>query len=165
MAQNHTTALFDFSVDRQDSTVAAKNFLTLYNPATSGRVMTVGAFFVSYMTTVASPAYPMRGYRFSGAPTGGTVHAESEFCRFDTARFTSNAEIRTGNPTVTPLAAIFNVPPGIVKDTKSDIQQIDAPGTFNPFLLYPGEGVTVRQEVGAPGHLWNLSILWREVQR
>jgi len=166
MPDTHATALFDFSVQRQDSTAAAKNFLTLYNPVTSGKVISAGGVFLSYMATNPSPAYPIRGYRFSGAPTGGTVAAESEICRFDTQRFAPSSEIRTGNPTVTLGAAFFNAAPGITNGLaqSSDIQQIDTPAGFNPFLIYPGEGIVSRQEAGAAGHYWNISVVWRELK-
>jgi hypothetical protein len=168
MPQTHATALFDFSIDRQDSTVAAKNFLALFNPTASGKIITVGAFFVSYMTTVSSPLYPMRGYRISTLPTGGTAQSQTAICRFDTQRFAPAGLIWTGNPTVGTLgAAIFNVTPGVGqgsnKDQSSMVEQVDAPFGFNPFVLYPGEGVVMRQEAGAVGHLWNLSIIWREL--
>ena len=77
MAEAHATALFDFSLQRQDSTVAAKNFLTLFNPVGSGVIMSMGGVFISYMATNPSPAYPLRGYRISSAPTGGTLHDQS----------------------------------------------------------------------------------------
>lgn len=167
MPQTHTTALFVFSLQRQDSAVTAKNFLTLYNPTTSGKVMAVGGFFISYMATNPSPAYPLRGYRITGAPSGGTLHSESEICRFDTQRFTPAAEVRSENPTVSGIgAAIFNAAPGITNGQmfSSSIEQVDAPIGFNPFLLYPGEGVVVRQDAGAIGHYWNISIVWRELK-
>lgn len=166
MPQGHATALFDFSVSRQDSTVAAKNFLALFNPTSSGKIITVGAFFVSYMTTVASPLYPMRGFRISTLPTGGTAHAQTDICRFDTQRFAPVGQVWTNNPSVGTLgAAIFNVSPGLQQgqNISSTVEQVDAPFGFNPFVLYPGEGVVVRQEAGAVGHLWNLSIIWREL--
>lgn len=165
MADTHVTALFDFSLQRQDSLVAGKNFMSLYNPTTSGKVMSLGGFFVSYVAQVAGTTYPMRGYRISAEPTGGTLHAASEICRFDTQRFAPAAVIRSNNPSVGTLgASFFNSPGGIVKDTVSGIEQIDAPVGFNPFLLYPGEGVAFRQDVGAVGHLWNMSIIWRELK-
>lgn len=167
MADTHVTALFDFSLQRQDSTVAAKNFLTLFNPVASGKIMAMGGIFVSYMALNPSPAYPLRGYRISAAPTGGTLHAESEICRFDTQRFAPVMVIRSDNPTIGTLgAAFFNAAPGITNGLaqSSDIQDIDTPAGFNPFLLYPGEGVVIRQDVGAVGHLWNLSAVWRELK-
>ena len=167
MAENHVTALFVASFQRLDSTVAAKNFLTLFNPVGSARRMTVGAFFASYMTTVASPLYPMRGYRVSAEPTGGTLLATASICKFDTQRFDPQAVVRSDGVTATPGPALFNVTPGLVQgqNQSSTVEQVDAPAGFNPFVLYPGEGVVVRQDAGAPGHLWNLSILWREERR
>ena len=167
MSERHTTALFDFSVERQDSTVGAKNFLTLLNPSDSGRLYSIGGVFVSYMTTVASPAYALRGFRTTAEPTGGTLHAESTICRFDTQRFAPSAVIRTGNPTATAASAIFNVAPGLIQgqNYSSTIEQVDVPVGFNPFIMYPGEAIMIRQEAGNPGHLWNISVLWREVVR
>lgn len=164
MPQSHRTGLHIFSLQRQDSTVAAKNFVTLVNPAGSDKFLTLGGIFVSYFATVAAPAYPLRGYR-CGAATGGTLaNNATEVCRFDTAIPTSVAEIRYGNPTASSIdGAFFNTPAGIMKDTVGTIEQIDAPSGFNPFMLRPGEGVVLRQDAGAVGHLWNISILWREI--
>lgn len=166
MAENHTTALFVFSLERQDSTAAAKNFMTLYNGSVN-RVMTLGAVFTSYMSSVASPSYALRGFRTTDVPSGGTLHAASEICPFDSQRFDPEMVIRSNNPTATPGAAFFNVAPGLIQgqNQSSDIQQVDAPFGFNPFTLYPGEAVAIRQAVGNPGHLWNLSVVWRELRR
>lgn len=167
MADTHVTALFDFSLQRQDSLVAGKNFLTCFNPTTSQKIISLGGVFVSYMATNPSPAYPMRGYRISTEPTGGTLHPESEICRFDTQRFAPAMIVRSGNPAVGTLgAAFFNAAPGITNGLaeSSDIQDVDTPQGFNPFLLYPGEGVVLRQDAGAVGHLWNISVVWRELK-
>lgn len=164
MPANHRTGLYVFSLQRQDSLVAGKNFITLLNPSGSGKILTLGAIFASYMATVASPAYPLRGYRTTNVPTGGTLHNQAtEVCKLDSALPDSIAELRSGNPTTTLGAAFFNSPVGTVKDTVSSVHDVDAPVGFNPFILRPGEAVVVRQDVGAVGHLWNLSILWREV--
>lgn len=167
MPDTHATALFDFSLQRLDSTVAAKNFLTCFNPVTSGKIMSLGGIFISYMATNPAPAYPLRGYRINEAPTGGTLHAETEICRFDTQRFAPAMVIRSGNPAIGTLgAAFFNAAPGITNGLaqSSDIQDVETPLGFNPFLLYPGEGIVIRQDVGAVGHLWNLSVVWRELR-
>jgi len=165
MPTTHTTALYIFSRQREDSLVTPKNFVSLWNPVNSGKVMSLGGFFVSFMATVAAPAYPIRGYRITAQPTGGTLAASSEICAFDTKVFAPAAQIRYDNPTCTGIdGAFFNSPPGTVKDTIGEIQQIDAPPGFNPFLVRPGEGVVIRQDVGAVGHFWNISILWRELR-
>lgn len=163
MPSNHRTGLYVFSLQRQDSLVAGKNFITLENPAGSGKLLTVGALFVSYMATVASPAYPMRGYRCT-SPAAGTLHVATDVCKLDTAIPDSVAVLRSNNPTAALGAPFFNSPVGTVKDSvEAPPHEVDAPTGFNPFVLRPGEGVVMRQDVGAVGHLWNLSILWREV--
>jgi hypothetical protein len=163
MPQSHRTGLHIFSLQRQDSAVAGKNFITMVNPVGSTKILTLGGFFVSYFATVAGPAYPMRGYRIGGH-SGGTLAAASEVCKFDTAIPDAVAEIRYNNPTVTGMdGAFFNSPAGTVKDTVGGVHEVDAPGGFNPFILRPGEGVVLRQDAGAVGMLWNVSVLWREV--
>lgn len=167
MPDTHATALFDFSLQRQDSLVAGKNFVSLFNPVTSGKVISMGGVFISYMADNPSPSYPLRGYRISTLPTGGTEHLEAEICRFDTQRFAPAVLIRSNNPSVGTLgAAFFNAAPGITNGLaeSSDIQDVDTPAGFNPFLLYPGEGIVVRQDAGAVGHLWNISLVWRELK-
>lgn len=163
MPANHRTGLYVFSLQRQDSLVAGKNFITILNPAGSGKILTLGGFFVSYMATVASPAYPMRGYRTTDQPSGGTLHVASEICKLDTQLPDSVAVIRSGNPSAALGPAFFNSPVGTVKDTVSGVHDVDAPTGFNPFVIRPGEAVVLREDVGAVGHLWNVSILWREV--
>lgn len=162
-AADHKTGLYLFSLQRQDSLVAGKNFLTLENPSGSGKLITLGGFFVSYFATVANPAYPMRGYRCTG-PSGGTLHDPSEYCLFDTAIAPSIAVVRSNNPSVsTQDGAFFNSPSGTVKDTVGGVHSVEAPPGFNPFLIRPGEAVMLRQDIGAVGHLWNLTAVWREV--
>lgn len=165
MPSTHTTALYVFSRQREDSTVAAKNFITLWNPVTSGKVMALGGFFVSFMATVAAPAYPIRGYRVTAQPTGGSLAVAGEICAFDTKVFDPAAEIRYNNPATAGVSgAFFSAPPGTVKDTIGQVQDIIPPVGFNPFLVRPGEGVVLRQDVGAVGHFWNISVAWRELK-
>lgn len=165
MPANHRTGLYIFSLQRQDSLVLGKNFITMLNPAGSGKIITLGGFFVSFFATVAGPAYPMRGYRATSTPTGGTLHTVTDICKFDTAIADSVAELRSNNPTVTVDGAFFNSPAGTVKDTVGGVHEVDAPPGFNPFVVRPGEAIVLRQDVGAVGHLWNVSVLWREVSR
>ena len=163
MPANHRTGLYIFSAQRQDSLVAGKNFVTLTNPAGSAKLIILGGIFDSFFATVAGPAYPLRGYRTTDTPSGGTLESASSICKFDTQLPDSVATIRTNNPTCTTDGAFFNSPSGTVKDTVGGVHEVDAPLGFNPFLLRPGESIVIRQDVGAVGMLWNISVLWREV--
>ena len=159
------TGSYDFSLERQDSLSAGKNFVTLYNPAASGIFVTLTAAFVSYASDVVSPSYTLRGFRIASEPTGGTLHTNStDVCKFDTAHPDPEVVLRSNNPTVALGAPFFNSPAGVEKKVMSDVHQIDAPPGFNPFLIRPGEGIVFRQAQGAVGHLWNISIIWRELR-
>lgn len=164
MPSTHATGLYIFSLQRQAGLAAGKNFLTLYNPTSNTKVMSVGAFFSSNISVQAGPPYPLRGYRISEQPTGGTEHTVAEICSFDTKVFAPTPEIRSNNPTVTLGPAIFNAPPATVANTVMETQDTDAPPGFNPFFIRPGEGVVLRQDVGSTGSYWNVTIVWRELR-
>lgn len=163
MPQSHRTGLYIFSLQRQDSLVAGKNFITMENPVGSTKIITLGGIFVSYFATVAGPAYPLRGMRCT-TPTAGTLATSADICKFDSAIPNSVAVLRSNNPsTASTDGVFFNSPAPTVKDTVGGVHEIDAPAGFNPFMVRPGESVLIRQDVGAVGVLWNISILWREV--
>jgi hypothetical protein len=165
MPSTHATALYVFSLQRQAGLAAGKNFISLYNPLTSGKTMSMGAFFSSNISVQAGPPYPLRGYRISVEPTGGTLHATSEICAFDNQIFSPAAVIRSNDPTISAFGpSIYNAPPATQANTVQQTQQTDAPPGFNPFLIRPGEGVVMRQDVGSTGSYWNVSIVWRELK-
>ena len=159
----HATAAYAFSLERQIELAAGKNFLSFWNPAGT-RPVTVTAIFLSSLATVNGVTYPMRGFRISAQPTGGTLASASEICKFDTGLRDSTAQLRYGNPTATPGAALFNSPAALNPNQFTDVHQIDAPPGFNPFLVRPGEGFLLRQGLGSTANLWNLSIIWRELR-
>lgn len=162
MPQTHATAAYGFSLERQSELSGGKNFLAFWNPGT--RPMTLTAVALSSVASVAGVTYPMRGFRLSVQPTGGTLATLSQICKFDTALRDTNAQIRYGNPTVTPGAALFNSPSAQLPNSFTEVHQVDAPSGFNPLLIRPGEGFLLRQGDGASANLWNISIIWRELR-
>lgn len=165
MPGTHATAAYAFSLERQTEGVgAAKNFVSFWNPVGT-RPVTITAIFLSSVASVNGVTYPMRGFRISGQPTGGTLaNNATEVCKFDTGLRDSTAELRYGGPTATPGAALFNSPNAQSPGDATDVHQVDAPPGFNPFLLRPGEGFLLRQGSGAAANLWNISIIWRELR-
>lgn len=163
MAVDHRTGLYIFSLERQASAALGKNFISMYNPTGSGKSLSLGGIFASYYAIAAGPAYPLRGYRATTTPTGGTLAGPTEICQFDSAHPPSVAEIRYNDPAATLDGAFFNSPSGIVANTVGGVHEIDAPAGFNPFLVRPGESIILRQNAGTANFFWNLSILWREV--
>ena len=165
MPATHATGLYIFSLQRQESADLGKVFLTLYNPLTSGTVMSIGGVFTSCMSVKACPPYPLRGYRIVVEPTGGTLHTTAEIAAADTKVFNPTMVVRSNAPTVSAFgAAVFNSPPATVANTVQSTQQTDLPPGFNPFLIRPGEGIALKQDIGSDGVFWNLSIVWRQLR-
>ena len=144
---------------------AANNFLSLFNPVGSGKVISVGAGYVSSYATVNTsiPTVPMNLFRITAA-SGGTLQTNSTaVAKFQTSQPTSIAEVRTGNPTLTVGAQLANIAPAEgVFATDQFIQA--APSVYPPFTLAEGEGVAYRQTAaGQTTTFWNFSIVWAEL--
>lgn len=154
---------YDFSLADTAGVVAANNWISLFNPVGSGRsVLFGGAFISSTAAGATSVTAPMRGLRVSTA-TGGTLQLAAAIAKFNSANPDAVAEVRTGNPTVTLGAAIFNSPPTISASVGSTaVHAVAVPPAAGPFVLAPGEGVVLRTESGDTDQRWNLSIVWVE---
>lgn len=164
MADTHATAAYGFSLERQAEAPGGKNFLSIWNPS-GVRPVTISALFASSVSTIPGVTYTLRGFRISAQPSGGTlVDNAVDVCKFDTALKDTTLEIRYGNPTATPGAALFNSPPAQAANLATEVHQIDTPAGFNPFLLRPGQGFLLRQADGVANNLWNISIVWRELR-
>lgn len=155
---------YDFSIGNTPGVVAANNFMTLFNPVASGRnVLFGGAFISSAAAGATSTAEPMRGFRITTA-TGGALQAVADIAKFNTASPNPVAEVRTGNPSVTLGAAIFNSPPTISASVGSTaVHAVAVPPAAGPFILAQGEGVVLRTSAGDTDQSWNLSIVWVEL--
>jgi len=156
-------AAYVYSFANTAGVVAANNFLTLYNPVGSGKTITLGGVFISCSTTGPSNATdPMRGFRISAAPTGGTVQAASTVTKSVSSTAATIADIRIANPTATALTPFFNSPAlnSGAQGTGVVHQIINPPGTA--FLLVPGEGVLLQTATGTTAQRWNVSVAWGE---
>lgn len=154
---------YDFSISNVAGIVAANNYISLFNPVGSGRVVAFGGAFVSSAAAGAtSITEPMRGFRITAA-SAGTLQGPSAIAKFNSANPDAACEVRIGNPTVTLGAAIFNSPPTISGSVGSTaVHAVAVPPAAGPFILAPGEGVVLRSEAGDTDQRWNLSIVWVE---
>lgn len=157
-------SVFVFSVGNTAGVVAANNFLSLFNPIGSGKVLSFGSAFISSTTAGGTTVTnPMQGFRITAA-SAGTLQAASAFGKFITSEPDSVAEVRTDNPTVTLGAQLFNSPPAISATTSStNVHIIPVPGGLQPFTLVEGEGIVLRTALGDTDQRWNLSIVWAEI--
>lgn len=159
------TGVYVFSAAGLPGVAAANTFLTLFNPAASGKTVTFSAAFISTVAgAAASTTAPMRGYRIAAAPTGGTVQAAATIAKFNSASANTVAEVRLGNPTVTLGAALWNTPPAVTTGAGGGqfVHVVDTPEGSPPFILAQGEGIAINCSAGDTDQVWNLTIVWAE---
>lgn len=146
--------------------VAANNFLSLFNPASSGKLITILLYRVyPYSGGAASATASMAAWRISAA-SGGTLRNNStDIAKFDTTQPNSIAEIRTGNPTVTLVntVPVSAVPPAITAAGAGIGAAVSVePPSGTLFRIRPGEGVVARTSAGDVDQVWTLSFSWYE---
>lgn len=160
------TGTYVFSIASLAGAAGSNTFVTLFNPVGSGKTVSFAAAFISTAASAAAGStVPMRGHRISAAPTGGTVQASSAIAKFNNLSVDSIAEIRTGNPTVTLGAALWNTPPAITSGAGGGqfVHEVDTPAGSPPFVLAPGEGIAVNTSAGDADQVWNITIVWTEI--
>lgn len=154
-----------FSLAEVVSTVAPNNMIATWNPIDSGTVFVPSSLTINHKSASAGDVDPVRGYRISQQPTGGTLLYDPEnptdtVCRLDTAFAPSAAYIYTNNPTVGTLGApFFNAADEIDRNTGND--HIIFGDVRNASLkVRPGEGLVFRQNTGKTGSVWNFTFTW-----
>jgi hypothetical protein len=155
-----------FSVTDAVGVVAANNYMTLVNPVGSGKVIIVlGAFVSTYVASGASTTRNSLQGQQCGVATGGTVAGAAAIAKFASIMPASIADVRTGNPTVTAGANVFNSPPPINTTTSQFVHSVGAGASTasGPLTLAPGEGFVIRTAAGNTSQTWNISIVWGEI--
>lgn len=157
-------SVFVFSSGNITGVAGANNYLSLFNPVGSGKILSFGSAFISSVAAGGSTvADPMQGFRITTV-AGGTTQANTTFAKFVSSDPDSVADVRLGNPTVTLGAQLFNSPPAISASTGStNVHIIPVPGGLQPFTLVEGEGIVLRAAASDTDIRWNLSIVWAEI--
>lgn len=156
---------FLFSMDMVPNVAAANNYVSLFNPSGSGKVVALASLFIS-STLFTSSSIPnsLRGYRISTASGGSLVTNSTDIASIQghLTGADSAVQIRTGNPTCTLGPALFNSPSPI-QDKAAPVHDVDLPPTAPPFTLFPGQGVVLRSTAGiGASAYWNITIAWAE---
>lgn len=145
--------------------VASNNFLSIFNPATStARHLPLEIGFTCYTATNVSTVGSMAAYVITAA-SGGTLVSAANVNRFGSSvPATPQAEIRTGNPTVTRLnntPLLFKAPIVSTGGGNSGTVTVNAPSS-NRFRLSPGTGLVFNTAAGDVGQRWCLVYAWEE---
>lgn len=144
--------------------VAAHNFLTVLNPASSGKVhIALQGIVASYSggtTTVASSLLTNR----ITAHSGGTSLVANQIAKFNTAAPDATTEVRHQGPSATLLAgdADLAIYPPVMSAGAGSSNLIAAPPAGASFVLAPGQGIVWRTEAGDVDQRWNITYVWME---
>jgi len=144
--------------------VAANNFISIFNPVGSGKVLKFYQFILLPWATAATSATTSLLVTKTSAASGGVLLAAASVSKFLSTTANSIAEVRTANPTVTKTGiAIVGIPPAIT----SAAQGISTTATLSPptgasVACLPGEGVVVSTALGTVSQLWNMGFVWSE---
>lgn len=144
--------------------VAANNFLSVFNPLTSPKILVFyQAQIVSYSVGEAQSANSMLINRTSAA-SGGTQVAASTMPRFLTTWDNPVAEVRHANPTVTTVSPILvGVAPVISVGVGASASSTQQGPSGASFVCLPGQGLVMRTAAGDVDQRWNLSFTWAEL--
>lgn len=144
--------------------VAANNFLTVYNPVGSGKVMFALQLNVStYSVGQTSAGNSLRAHRITSAPTGGTLVAASSVARFNTLHPDPVSVVRVNNPSATPVGELLvGIPPIISVGTGQSATSSFAPPSGASFLSLPGQGLVFSTIAGDVDQRWNIDFVWGE---
>jgi len=142
--------------------VAANTFLSLFNPANSGKSITVTQVDVAiYGVGVTIAQNSLLRKRITAA-SSGTLIAASTVARFRTSHADPVFEVRINNPTVTTSALAHGAHAPVVS-TKEGLNAASYSVVPNPLMVYrPGEGVAFSTALGNINQTWTISIVWQE---
>lgn len=143
--------------------VASNNFLSIFNPASSGRVLIFyQAEIKSWATGATSADASLTATRITAA-SGGTQVAAANINRFLTADPNPVAEVRTGNPTVTTSGLVLNTwPPPIAVGTGAGSTAYTSTPPGAGFVCLPGQGIVFNTPSGATTQRWSIVTIWAE---
>lgn len=159
------TAAYIYGITDVPGVVAANNFLSIVNPVGSGKtIIFLGTFISTYVASGASATRNSLTGKLCGVATGGTVVSNTQFAKFSSGMINSAADVRTGNPTVTAGANVFNSPPAIGTTASQFVHSVGAGGSTasGPLTLAPGEGLVIGTAAGNTSQTWNISVVWGE---
>lgn len=143
--------------------VAANNFMSIFNPAGSGKTISFFAIAVdSFAAGASSTATSLKVDRISAA-SGGTLANQTDINKLVTVEPNSIASLRTGNPTVTKVGtSLYSWPPPLATGSGAGSVTISTPPPSEGFICLPGEGIAFSTSVGNVNQVWSIKATWAE---
>lgn len=140
-------------------TVAANNYISVFNPVGSGVAMiAISAIVGSYSTGSVTGVSSLSIFRTTAA-SAGTLIAPSAVNRFATTMPDPVTELRVGNPTVTTVGRNLIGFPPVIGGTAGTVASVVSQATA---VVLPGEGLVFRVPNGDVQQLWDIQFAWAE---
>jgi|SRR5882762_358776 len=160
-----TPPAYSHSLQDIPGVVGANNFLSVFNPANSGKTYMLLRLDVStYSAGTTASANSMYSKRITAA-SSGTLVAASTVARFRTDFADPSLEIRIGNPTVTATGLVLNLIPPVISTGSGQFSTSQNPPYNTSFVCAPGEGIVLATAAGDIDQVWNITHIWQEVNR
>jgi len=143
--------------------VAANNFLSIFNPVGSGKVISFFSVAPDSYATGSSPTAVSLLVDRTTAASGGTQVTAANINKLITIQPNSVAEVRTGNPSVTKSGiTLYSWPPPIASGQGSVSSAYSAVPPGQGFFCLPGQGINFSTSAGNTNQVWSIKVTWAE---
>jgi hypothetical protein len=144
--------------------VAANTFLSVFNPASNGKLNIPFELIVSNYSTNASQTADSMTVSLISSASGGTPVAANTINRFVPSWPDPVADVRIGNPTVvtTGLPLVAFPPPYNAAGAQGSAAGLSQLLSGQSFILNPGVGVAFQTAAGNTAQVWNINFFWAE---
>lgn len=151
-----------YAVVKAPGVVAANQFLSVFNPVSSGVVQLALALTVSsYSVSSTSATEPLTLFRTS-SQSGGTLIDPTTVSKFNPLHPNTSMEVRTGATVVTAGLVLLGIPPVVSVGTGSTGNSFSTPPGGVLAEILPGTGVTFGTASGSTNQIWNIQYFWGE---
>ena len=147
----------------EPNTAGAKNFLSHFNPVSSGKVHApLGFVMDSHCVAATNVNDSMTIFRTTAA-SGGTQYAANTITKFDLSAPDTTAEIRVSNPTVTTTGRVLiGIGPAIYPGGGGTQPSFVTPAGGAFPLIPAGTGIVFGTATGDTDQRWNIQYTWME---
>jgi len=143
--------------------VAANNFLSVFNPVGSGKVISFFSVAPDSYATGSSPTAISLIVDRTTAASGGTQVTAANINKLITTQPNSVAEVRTGNPTVTKSGiSLYSWPPPLASGLGATSSAYSAVPPGQGFFCLPGQGINFSTSAGNTNQVWSIKVTWAE---
>ena len=143
--------------------VAANTFMSIFNPANSGRVVSFYAIAVDSFASGASGTASSLVVDRITAASGGTQIPFASINKLITTELNSTTEVRTGNPTVTKTGlSLYSWIPPISTGSGVGGSTVSNPPPSEGFFCLPGQGIAFSTPAGNTNQVWSIKATWAE---